>query len=171
MPGRDDRGKGRDAGDERKACRLFRRKEVAGAKTYFMERLKKRPDVLMEASDITGELKLCMQVIATCEREFGDRADNAVADGTESKTEKCVLDRGMSFAELMEYFRTLNAAVEAVRKGGDAKDVCSAFPWEQVSDAGSLCGSARALYKAGEAEETMRRIPKNMACHLPESSV
>ena len=54
-----------------------------------------------------------------------------MADGTESKTEKCVLDRGMSFAELMEYFRTLNAAVEAVRKGGDAKDVYSAFPWEQ----------------------------------------
>ena len=73
----------------------------------------------MEASDITGELKLCMQVIATCEREFGEsRGSCAWLTRTESKTEKCVLDRGMSFAELMEYFRTLNAAVEAVRKGG-----------------------------------------------------
>ena len=112
-----------------------------------------------------------MQVIATCEREFGDRADNAVADGTESKTEKCVLDRGMSFAELMEYFRTLNAAVEAVRKGGDAKDVCSAFPWEQVSDTAVYVAVRVLCTKPGEAEETMRRIPKNMACHLPESSV
>lgn len=38
-----------------KLAGYFRRKDVAGAKTYFMERLKKRPDVLMEASDITGE--------------------------------------------------------------------------------------------------------------------
>jgi hypothetical protein len=154
-----------------KLAGYFERKDVAGAKTYFMERLKKRPDVLMEASDITGELKLCMQVIATCERELGDRADHAVADGAESKTEKCVLDRGMSFAELMEYFRTLNAAVEAVRKNGDTKDVGSAFPWEQVSDTAVYVAVRVLCTKPGEAEETMRRIPKNMACHLPESSV
>lgn len=43
----------------------FARRDVDGAKAYFLERRKERPDVLMEASDVTGELRLCMQVIAT----------------------------------------------------------------------------------------------------------
>ena len=34
-----------------------------------MENYVKRPDILMEASDITGELHLCMQVISTCSFE------------------------------------------------------------------------------------------------------
>ena len=47
-------------------CRLaeyFDRADVDGAKAYFC-RQKERPDLLMEASDITGELHLCMEVIA-----------------------------------------------------------------------------------------------------------
>ena len=53
----------------------FQQGDLAGAKEYFLGVLKKRPDVLMEASDITGELKLSMQVIAVCElerQEYGE---------------------------------------------------------------------------------------------------
>ncbi len=39
------------------------------AQSIFMESYAKRPDILMEASDITGELHLCMQVISTCSFE------------------------------------------------------------------------------------------------------
>ncbi|MDE5590733.1 MAG: DUF4422 domain-containing protein, partial [Acetatifactor sp.] len=42
----------------------FAKKDISGAKSYILACLEKRPDVLMEASDITGELKLSMQVIA-----------------------------------------------------------------------------------------------------------
>ena len=48
-------------------CRLaeyFDRADVDGAKAYFLQAKKERPDLLMEASDITGELHLCMEVIA-----------------------------------------------------------------------------------------------------------
>lgn len=81
---------------------FFRQKDIAGAKAYFLESLEKRPDVLMEASDITGELKLAMQVVAVCELEkqvFGES----------------VIDRIQEFDELMRYFTNLNEAVNACR--------------------------------------------------------
>lgn len=47
--------------------------DVDGAKKYFLEAKKARPDMMMEASDITGELHICMQAIAIAglEREMG----------------------------------------------------------------------------------------------------
>ena len=47
----------------------FAKQDIAGAKQYVLQQLEKRPDVLMEASDIHGELKMCMQIISTCEYE------------------------------------------------------------------------------------------------------
>jgi hypothetical protein len=43
--------------------------DIAGAKEYFLKQHEQRPDVLMEASDITGELHLAMQIIATADAE------------------------------------------------------------------------------------------------------
>lgn len=77
----------------------FRKKDIQGAKIYFSESLKKRPDVLMEASDINGELKLAMQVIATSDMEYADMKTS-------------VLDQINEFAILMLYFRNLNDVVE-----------------------------------------------------------
>ena len=37
---------------------FFEKRDAAGAKTYFEEVLKQRPDILMEASDLNGECKL-----------------------------------------------------------------------------------------------------------------
>lgn len=39
--------------------------DYEGAKAYFLKRRAERPDVMMEASDVGGELRLCMQMIAT----------------------------------------------------------------------------------------------------------
>lgn len=69
--------------------------DIPGAKQYFLNELEKRPDVLMEASDIKGELKLCMQIISTCEYE-------------KIRQEPMLVERGLTFFELLEQVRTLN---------------------------------------------------------------
>jgi len=69
-----------------------------GAKQYFMEMYTKRPDVLMEASDITGDLRICMQIIATAEREL-------------ATTGTSILDRSCTFEDYMHLFKTLNGIV------------------------------------------------------------
>lgn len=79
---------------------FFAKKDIDGAKDYILECLKKRPDVLMEASDITGELKLSMQVIAVSELE-----KEAYGNST--------IDRIQDFGALMEHFRKLNDLIIA----------------------------------------------------------
>lgn len=81
-----------------KLAEYFRNKDVCGAKTYFMQCINKRPDVLMEASDITGELKLSMQVIATCELELKEYGH-------------CLLDYLQDFDKLMDFVKNLNEYV------------------------------------------------------------
>ena len=78
--------------------------DVFGAKTYFAEMLKKRPDVLMEASDITGELKLSMQIIATMNQEL-------------QRTGHCYLRKENRFRELITLFTRLNAVIRAYMSG------------------------------------------------------
>lgn len=75
------------------------------AKAYFLGVLEKRPDVLMEASDITGELKLAMQVIAVCGLERQAYGES-------------VLDRVRKFEDLVRYFNGVNEAVNACKMGG-----------------------------------------------------
>lgn len=84
---------------KRQLAVFFRERDIQGAKAYFADTLKVRPDVLMEASDLNGELKLSMQVIATSEREY-------------EKTQKSVLDSCNEFGLLMLYFRSLNDIVQ-----------------------------------------------------------
>lgn len=76
-------------------AQYFLKKDIQSAKEYFLSVQKKRPDVLMEASDITGELKLSMQVIATCEQE-------------QSMYQHSILNHVNHFEELMHYFSMLN---------------------------------------------------------------
>lgn len=85
-----------------KLAEFFRKKDLAGAKAYFLESLEKRPDVLMEASDITGELKVSMQVVAVCELERQLLGES-------------VIDRIQDDTELMRYFNRLNAVINAFR--------------------------------------------------------
>lgn len=82
----------------------FEKEDIEGAKGFILSALKKRPDVLMEASDLDGELKLSMQVITTCENEYK-------AMGS------CILDKEKNFKKLLRHFRRLNGAIEHVRCG------------------------------------------------------
>ena len=80
---------------KRALAAYFAKKDIAGAKRYLLRELEKRPDVLMEASDIGGGLKLCMQIIATCEHEA-------------RRGERSFLDGGMSFEEMLAQMESLN---------------------------------------------------------------
>ena len=104
-----------------KLADFFAKKDIAGAKAYFMESLKKRPDVLMEASDITGELKVSMQVVAVCELE-------------EQEFGQSVIDRIQDFDELMHYFNRLNDIINACRMGNLQAEDISFLKETQVSE-------------------------------------
>ena len=80
---------------KKRLAEYFEKGDYVGAREYFLEQKRLRPDITMEASDITGELHLAMQVIATA--------------GLEEKTYgRHILQRIHSFPELMGYFSTLN---------------------------------------------------------------
>lgn len=82
---------------EQLAAFLEQRKyEQAG--NYFLNCYQIRPDVLMEASDVTGELRLCMQIISTCSFE-------------DAMYQKCILDAIRDYKSLIAHFHRLNAAV------------------------------------------------------------
>lgn len=87
----------------------FRRQDVQGAKEFFVACLKRRPDVLLEASDITGELRLSMQVISTC--EFEQQAYG-----------HCILQTVCEFRALMDLFTGLNRAVEHYKWKKETKE-------------------------------------------------
>jgi len=83
---------------------FFENRDYTGAGNYFMECYSKRPDVLMEASDVTGELHLCMQIISTCSFE-------------DEKYNHCILDNIRDYDSLITHFHKLNAAVSNYLSG------------------------------------------------------
>lgn len=72
--------------------------DIEGAKEFFLAEHKKRPDILMEASDITGELHIAMQIIAT-------------ADAEKKAKKKTILDQEDDLFKLIPWFVQLNQAV------------------------------------------------------------
>lgn len=85
-----------------KLAEYFAERDIDGAKAYFLKRKTERPDVMMEASDVTGELRLCMQVIATAGKErqlYGSS----------------ILDRENRFAKLMHLFAGINDVIYRYR--------------------------------------------------------
>lgn len=127
---------------------FFAKKDIAGAKAYILACLEKRPDVLMEASDITGELKLSMQVIAVCELE-----QQAYGSST--------IDRIWEFEALMDHFRRLNDLIQKCKQG--EMDQMSALRAEfdhenaVITDI-ALEASARLFYTPGEAAELAQTV-------------
>ncbi len=89
---------------KRTLAQFFAQGDVQGAKDYFLECFEKRPDILMEASDITGELRICMQIISTC--EFERRFLGS-----------CILDRERNMKKLISLFKALNMAVMRESRG------------------------------------------------------
>ena len=104
-----------------KLAEFFRRADLDGAKEYFLGVLKKRPDVLMEASDITGELKLAMQVIAVCELERQEYGES-------------VVDRIRQFDDLMRYFNGVNEVIGDCRTGQASEKSIRFLRENKVSD-------------------------------------
>ncbi len=104
-----------------KLAGFFLEKDIAGAKAYFLESLQKRPDVLMEASDITGELKMAMQVVAVCELERQELGE-------------CLLDRIQDFDALMQYFSKLNDCINACKLGELQPEDLRFLREEQISE-------------------------------------
>ena len=80
---------------KQKLAGFFLNKDVEGARECFDEALRIRPDVMMEASDITGELRLSMQTIATARQEM-------------QNYQTSILDHYQDYQQLMQFFYTLN---------------------------------------------------------------
>lgn len=87
---------------------FFAKKDVQGAKEYFLKCYEKRPDILMEASDITGELRICMQIISTCEFE-------------KEALGICILDKEQEIKNLIALFKKLNTAVFRKTRGEETE--------------------------------------------------
>lgn len=83
---------------EEKMTVFFKKRDYLGAKRYFEEILKKRPDILMEASDTTGQCKLCLQAISTANLEVQFYGMS-------------FLERLNDFTDIMNYFKKLNQYV------------------------------------------------------------
>lgn len=83
---------------------FFHRRDAAGAKAYFEAVLSQRPDILMEASDLNGECKLCLQAVSTANLELAEYG-------------QCFLERINDYTAVINYFRELNGfAAGAVRE-------------------------------------------------------
>ena len=94
-----------ETGEVKKALAgFFAGKDVQGAKEYFLKCFEKRPDILMEASDITGELRICMQIISTCEFE-------------QKFLGSCILDKERDIKKLVPLFKKLNTTVLRKSRG------------------------------------------------------
>lgn len=98
-------GEKTEVGEIREAMgRFFAKKDAAGAKEYFAQYLKRRPDVIMEAADVTGECKLCLQAVSTANLELAEYG-------------RCFLEEINDYDAVISYFRRLNrAASEHVKK-------------------------------------------------------
>lgn len=129
---------------------FFNKKDVAGAKKYFEKWLKIRPDVLMEASDITGECKLCLQAVSTANLENECIGSN-------------FLDNHNSYQEVIDYFRRINAivlrAAENKMTDKDKNWLCM----EKVSDI-AIKAAVRVLLPEGDKSRKTARDMSLCAC-------
>jgi len=92
-----------------KMASFFKQKDIDGAHAYFTQYLKIRPDVLMEASDTTGECKLCLQAVATARLE-------QASYGTS------FLEKRNDYTSVISYFQHLNAIAKRRVTGMETAD-------------------------------------------------
>ena len=123
----------------------FGNKQIKEAKTYFEAMLKKRPDVLMEASDITGELKLSMQIIATADLEMKSLGVS-------------ILDKGRDYFSLLQFIRQINDAVERYRDGEETALERYFLQKEQVSRVAIEIAVMMFCQNEAEKDSTLSRI-------------
>lgn len=85
---------------------FFHKKDVAGAKNCFLEYYRKRPDILMEVSDLNGECRLAMQAISSMEWEQETCGKNR-------------LDETTDFQEIIGIYRRLNELARAYGRNAE----------------------------------------------------
>lgn len=90
---------------------FFSNKDIKGAKIYFEQALKNRPDLLMEASDTTGECKICLQAVSTANLELSQYGSS-------------FFEKISNYKAVIDYFRAINKvadeAVKQIQKEGAA---------------------------------------------------
>lgn len=118
--------------------------DVEGAKAYFMEQHKRRPDVLMEASDITGELHLAMQIIATADAELRSGGG-------------CFLDREDELSRLIPLFASLNRAVADAAQGAETTEALALLKTLPLSQE-AVRVAVRILPGTADKQELLRRL-------------
>lgn len=79
-------------------ARYFREGDPDGAARCYMEMYRRRPDILMEASDVDGKLKIVTQMLATFQAE-------------REQTGHCYLEKERDPGVLLKQFRELNEAL------------------------------------------------------------
>lgn len=87
----------------------FKMQNIDGAKAYFLQRKRERPDVMMEASDITGELHLCMQIIAAAGLE-------------QQRLGRNILQKENNYEKLIALFAEQNRVVSAWHMGNKTEN-------------------------------------------------
>ncbi len=127
----------------------FEKKDIQGAKHYFSESLKKRPDVLMEASDINGELKLAMQVIATSDMEYADKKTS-------------ILDESNEFHALILHTRRLNDIVERYKFKKSCKEDAVYLVEHKVSSQAIKIAAMLLCKNDQDIKDTLSHIAQDM---------
>lgn len=77
-------------------AQFFKQADAKGAREYFEKCLRVRPDVLMEASDITGECKLCLQAVSIANLELNTYGHS-------------FLDNICEYEAVIKYIKKINA--------------------------------------------------------------
>ena len=107
---------------------------------HILQAKKERPDLLMEASDITGELHLCMEVIA-------------IAGLEQQAYGKNLLTRVRGFRNLMQYCNNLNRYV--LQKKQEIPDA-GLQEWEEENEVTPVARQvAEQVMHASEAEASV----------------
>lgn len=122
------------------------------AQSIFMENYVKRPDILMEASDITGELHLCMQVISTCSFEQELYGHN-------------LLDMIHDYHSLMEFCHRLNEIVNHFLTGTES---AADISWLKKSTALSPKAVDIAIQMFCSDEDLKENVFSKICSHLKD---
>ncbi len=123
----------------------FNHKDIAGAKAYFMEYYKKRPDILMEAADVGGDLRVSMQLIATAEQE-------KAAYG------KSILEQQMPYAERIRAFKILNGVTKRYLRGLHTAEDENALSQMQFSEIAIRVAVLLFCKDAQQMEKTIQQM-------------
>lgn len=114
--------------------------DIDGAKEYFAKALKRRPDLLMEASDTTGELAAAMQAVV-------------IADYERAAGKETLLHKGLDFEAVVEAVRQLNKAVDSGKASWISAQYDGLISREALEVTQKLHGSLQRFYRRWEGTD------------------